>query len=68
MYNLDIKVTNSNGDELLDKRLKVSSLDEIGFMYTLGYNIMTDSKANEEADGVVFDSEDEAEFNKEDII
>ena len=68
MYTLNMNVINANGDELLDKRLTVDTLDDIGLMDTLGYNIMNDAKENEVSDGLVFDNQDEAEFSREDII
>lgn len=50
MIKLNIQVLNSNGDELVDKMLTYESLEEMGNVESLAYDLMNEANKNAELD------------------
>ena len=74
MYNLDININNDHG-ELLDIRRSFKTLDEVNaFMTdpTKMHELWCEAEKNGKEDGMIleelFDSKEEMELSKEDII
>lgn len=62
---MDILILNDNGEEVLDKRIMLESLDDLGNMDTLGYNLMNNAKTNEKIDGMIFSSKEDYDNSDE---
>lgn len=72
MYKINIQITNRHG-ELLDKQFSFDTLDEMSNkmgdkMFLLGQEAQDYAKENLMLEEELFDSKEEAEFNKEDLI
>lgn len=72
IYNLDITISNNNGEQL-DKRVSFTSLDEMNNFMTNStkmHELWCEAEKNGQEEGTLYeelsDSKEEAEFNGED--